>query len=110
MCTKHPELRTVYNLTKEFILLHNSYLYTPRPGFKLNQQWWLDLLATLPKGPQNKLLVKGIKYGVSLGIKKNHKKLLNYPTNIIWSVQELEQLLKVLIKDIYKRNKQPVYG
>ena len=92
----------------EFFDECNNLLYTPHPGPKLNNQWWLDLFKTLPQTKANKLLVKGIEEGVRLGIKKKHGPLLQIPKNMVNNVKECEELLKKLIKDLGKRNKQPV--
>ena len=103
-----PDLQPIIDLILEFIQLCNKYISLPYPGNKLNTKWWLELLNSLPSGPANELLINGIKHGVRLGFASHKPPLVRIPTNIISSLTELEQMLKILMKDIKRRNKQPV--
>ena len=79
----------------------------PHPGPKLNVKWWLNMLNTLPNNKDNILLKDGIKYGVSLGI-THQNNFSQKPSNVINSVEELEQLLLTLIRDLKQHNIHPV--
>ena len=110
MVSEDPTLKNIQDLILEFLKLWNHYVNIKLPGNKLNTNWWTKFLRTLPNSIENKELLNGIYNGVRLGINNiNNIKLVRIPTNIISSIKELEELLKVINKDMVKRNKQPTH-
>ena len=104
---KYPDCSTILPLVKEYYGVWNEYLNKPKPAPRINQQWWLEFVKTLPEKRLASQHAKWIKNGFELGISHHHGKLLRSPTNFVNSLRECIELLQRLISDIKNRNKQP---